>query len=50
MMAADLFDQDRSSATAGREPWQTPRVIRFGAAEAGAGDTVSSADGSTDKS
>jgi hypothetical protein len=49
-MAADLFDQDPSSAADPRAPWQTPQVIRFGAAEAGAGDTVSSADGSTDKS
>jgi hypothetical protein len=50
-VAAKLIEQDGTSAETGREEWQAPIVTRFGAAGAGAGDTVfNSADGDTAKS
>ncbi|HEX8241011.1 MAG TPA: hypothetical protein VF574_14855 [Allosphingosinicella sp.] len=49
-MAADLSPQDQSFSGMEREPWEAPRVTRFSAAGARAGNTTSSADGSTDKS
>lgn len=50
-MAANLIEQEGNSAETGREEWQTPSVTRFGAAGAGAGDTLfNSADGDTAKS
>jgi len=49
-MTADFITQDQPSRGTEREPWEAPRLTRFSAAGARAGDTVSSADGSTDKS
>lgn len=49
-MAADLIHDETSGRTE-REPWQAPRVTRFGAAGASAGDQVfNSADGDSLKS
>ena len=47
---AELSEQEEPSARSEREPWQAPRVTRFGAAGASAGQGSNSADGETAKS